>query len=377
MGDVVMSAANLDTSLATRSFERILIVKPSSLGDLIHTLPVLHGLRVRYPDARISWLVADSFASFIENHPDLNDVIRFDRKLYGMVGRGLKPSVAFVEFVRSLRNEDFDLAIDVQGLFRSGFLTMATGAPVRVGYSSAREMASIFYTHRVCDDQAEMHAADRNYLLGRTLGFAEVAMEFNLAVTAEERHTAARSLSAAGLGADEPFVAVLPGARWETKRWAPGRFAAMIDRVQADHKTRSVLLGAPDEQTVCGSIAEAAVSTPVNLAGRTGLRDVVAILERAAVVVAHDSAPMHMAAAMGRPLVAILGPTNPSRTGPYRMRPAVLQADLPCVPCYLKKLDECGYHHECMGSVEVNDVVNRVGRGLLERSNPAGVHFPH
>lgn len=368
-------SANSDNSLAARSFERILIVKPSSLGDLIHTLPVLHGLRARYPDARISWLVADSFAPLIANHPKLDDVIRFDRKLYALVGRELKPSVAFLDFVRSLRGENFDLTIDVQGLFRSGFLTLATGAPVRIGYTSAREMASMFYTHRVSDDEPDMHAADRYYLLSRTLGFADVAMEFNLAVTADERRAAARLLSSAGLGADEPFVAVLPGARWETKRWAAARFAAMIDRVQVDHGIRSVLLSGSDEQELCGAIAGGAVSPPVNLAGETGLRDMVAVLERAAVVVAHDSAPMHMAAAMGRPLVAILGPTNPLRTGPHGLRSSVLQADLPCVPCYLKRLDECAYHHQCMVSIEVTDVVHHVGRGLLRRSNSAGAPF--
>ena len=368
-------SANSDNSLAARSFERILIVKPSSLGDLIHTLPVLHGLRVRYPDARISWLVADPYAALISDHPELDDVIRFDRKLYAMVGRELKPSVAFIDFVRSLRGENFDLAIDVQGLFRSGFLTMASGAAVRIGYTSAREMASMFYTHRVSDDEPDMHAADRYYLLSRTLGFADVAMEFNLAVTGEERRAATRLLSSAGLGAEEPFVAVFPGARWETKRWAGARFAAMIDRVQTDYGIRSVLLAGGDERTLCESIAEGAVSTPVNLAGETGVRGLVAVLERAAVIVAHDSAPMHIAAAMGRPLVAILGPTNPLRTGPYGMGPSVVQADLPCVPCYLKRLDQCGYHHQCMESVEMTDIADRVGRGLARRSNAAGV-FP-
>ena len=150
-------------------------------------------------------------------------------------------------------------------------------------------------------------------------------------------------------------MAVLPGARWETKRWSAERFAAMIDRVHADQGIRGVLLAGSDEKALCESIAGRAVSPLANLAGQTDVRDVLAILERAAVVVAHDSAPMHMAAALDRPLVAILGPTNPSRTGPYGMRPSVIQADLPCVPCYLKRLDECAYHHECMESVGVAD----------------------
>lgn len=350
--------------LTARTFERILIVKPSSLGDIIHTLPVLHGLRVRYPEAAISWLVATSLAPLIAGNPELDEVISFDRRQYAMIGRKLGPTGRFAEFVGSLRARRFDLVIDLQGLFRSGFLSMATGAPVRIGFAQAREMAWIFYTHRIPAQHCDMHAAERNCLVGGLLGFGPGPMVFDLAVTAAEREAAVAAITHAGIDPAEPFMAVLPGTRWETKRWSASRFAATIDAVMKEHGTKSLLLASPDEGALCREIVLEARSAPANLAGRTGIRELVAILERASVVLAQDSAPMHMAAALGRPLVAILGPTNRHRTGPYQMPDSVVQADLPCVPCYLKRLSQCPYDHRCMCSVEVADVARRVGEGL-------------
>ncbi|MEE9296685.1 MAG: lipopolysaccharide heptosyltransferase II [Phycisphaerae bacterium] len=344
-----------------RDFKRILLVKPSSLGDVIHALPVLHGLRARYPRAIISWLVATPYAPLIEHHPDLNHTIRFDRKRYGRMARGIKPAGEFIKFLRSLRQQRFDLVVDLQGLFRSGFLAWATGAGTRMGFSAAREMAWMFYTHRVPVEDRDMHAVDRNYRIGALLGFDDVPMQFNLGITDDDRTAASGLLRAAGVAWEMPFWTVWPGARWETKRWPPDRFAAAIDMVQDRYGLPAVLMGDPGERSLCRQLASATRSKPAVLAGRTGIREAAAVLERAAVVLTHDSAPMHMAAALGRPLVAILGPTNRNRTGPYGNASAVLQASLSCVPCYLKRLAQCPYDHRCMNDVEVGDVVARVG----------------
>ncbi len=352
--------------LATREFRSVLLVKPSSLGDLIHALPVLRGLRRRYPDASISWLAFEPFAPLIENHPDLDEVIRLDRR--GFQRRGLGASREFVDFARRIRARRFDLVIDLQGLFRSGLITWAAGAAVRIGFAGAREFAWAFYTHHILVEDPDAHAAERNAEVGRMLGFRDVEMEFDLAVTDQERRRAGRLVQELGLGSGERFLAVLPGARWETKRWAPERFVEVIDRMWAEVGLRSVLLGAPDEAEICSAVAAQSGSHPINAAGRTGIRDLVAVLERSAAVLAHDSAPMHVAAALNRPLVAILGPTNRWRTGPYGADGAVLQADLPCVPCYLKRLTQCPYNHECMRSVGVEAVVSRL-RTLLERES--------
>ncbi|NOS99609.1 MAG: lipopolysaccharide heptosyltransferase II [Phycisphaerales bacterium] len=349
-------------ALARREFQNILLIKPSSLGDIIHALPVLHGLRIRYPDAVISWLVAAPFAPLIADHPQLNHIINFDRARFGRMTRSAAAASAFIAFIRDLRDRQFDLVIDLQGLFRSGFLAWITGAEVRIGFAAARECAPLFYTHRVAGtDQRVAHAADRNWTIARALDIGDMPMHFDLAVTDAERHRAADILTSVNIDPTAPFVALLPGARWETKRWSPDRLTAVIDQLWRDHSVPSVLVGAPDERDLCDSVASSThIATP-NLAGRTNLRDLVAILDRAAAVLTHDSGPMHIAAALNRPLVAILGPTNRHRTGPYGRAASVVQADLPCVPCYLKKLSQCPYDHKCMTSVDAADVARRIG----------------
>lgn len=342
------------------SFARILLVKPSSLGDVIHALPVLHGLRQRYPTAHIAWLVSKSLAPLIQNHPELDEVIEFDRRLYRRLGRSWPVTREFLRFVRTLRAKQFDLAVDLQGLFRSGFLSWASRAPTRFGFRAAREWASIFYAHRVETPDPEAHAVDKNYLFASALGFEHVPVTFDLGVTDAERARAAEMLSREGIDADAPFAAVLPGARWETKRWFVDRFAEVIRRLAANHGLRSVLIAAPEEVPRCAEIvgrAAGAAPPPVNLAGRTGLRDMVALLERAAVVVCQDSAPSHVAAALGRPVICIFGPTNPRRTGPYGTKAHVLHADIPCAPCYLRSLRQCPYDHECMRRIDADAVI--------------------
>ncbi len=366
------TTTTLQTTLADRSFQRILMVKPSSLGDIIHALPVLHGLRSRFPDARISWLIAEPFAPMIRRHPQLDDIIIFDRRRFARLYANPGAALEFARFLRSLRCSGFDLAIDLQGLFRSGLLTYATGASVRIGFHNAREGASIFYTHRLRTENDDLHAADKNYLVSRLLGFDHLPMQFDLAVTDEERSAAAKLVTGAGLDPEQPFIAVLPGARWETKRWPPERFATAIDRIFDRCSLPALLLGDSSEAPLCRQVAARAQSGPLNLAGATGIRDAVAILERAALVITHDSAPMHIATALHRPLVAILGPTNPRRTGPYKMSSAVLQADLPCAPCYLKHLAQCPYDHRCMQTVEVDDVVSAAVDAFQQAGGTAG-----
>ena len=159
------------SELSGRSFDRMLLVKPSSLGDIVHALPVLHGLRTRYPRARIDWLAAPPFAPLLTGHPDLNDVVLFDRMRYGRMGTSPRAAKEFLDFVHGLRQRQYGLVIDLQGLFRTGFLSMASGAGVRIGFRNAREGAWLFYTHRIRVDDPDAHAVDRNYSVAKLLGF--------------------------------------------------------------------------------------------------------------------------------------------------------------------------------------------------------------
>ena len=304
---------------------RILIIKPSAIGDVVHALPVLNLLRRRWPGAHVSWLVTPACAGLLERHPQLDEVIRFERREFGRGWRSPRVAADLVRFMRDLGLRRFDLVIDLQGLFRSGWLAWATKAPVRVGPSNAREGAWLFYTHRVSTGAVEQHAIERYLTLAEAVGCERGPVEFHFAVDEGDR-AYVKGLT------PERFAVLMPGANWVTKQWPVERFAGLVGPLRDRFGLECVVAGGPD---VAGLAAR--VPTAVNLAGKTNLRQLVALLERAELVVANDSGPMHIAAALGRPLVTPFGPTNPVRTGPYRRMDSVVRVDIPCSPCYSRR----------------------------------------
>lgn len=355
--------------LSGRDYEKILIIKPSSFGDVIHALPVLNGLRQRFPRAHISWLVSTACAALLEGHPALDEIIRFDRKHYGKIGRSWRATLDFIRFVRQLRTRQFDLVLDLQGLFRSGFLARASGAKTRVGFASARELAWIFYSHRVDVPDRDMHAVDRNYRFAEKLGFADVPITFALPVQPKSHESIERMLMNHGLQPGEPYALIVPGTRWETKRWPAEHFATVASAIRTEHHLAVVLAGAPDEVEVADRVRELAGQWVVNLAGQTSLLEMAALVAGASIVVMNDTGPMHLAVALKKPLVALYGPTNPSRTGPYGRSETVVRLDLPCSPCYLKRLSQCPHDHRCMNQITPQTVAQRVSSVLS-----SGVH---
>jgi heptosyltransferase-1 len=344
---------------------RILIIKPSSLGDVVHALPVLAVLRRSWPAAHIAWLVSSSFAPLLDRHPMLNEVIPFDRAHFGRIWRSPRIFADFWRLVAKIRRRRFELVIDQQGLIRSGLLALLSGARRRVGFATAREGAWLFYSHRVKPAATVEHAVDRNLLLAKALGLQVEEPEFPLALQPSERAAAKDLLTEAAGGQLEAFTAIVPGARWKTKRWPADRLAALIDRLQSHGLPRCVLLGSPNDRAVADEIVRTCRSDVVNLVGRTDLKELTALMDLASCVVCHDSGPMHIAAALAKPMVAIFGPTNPARTGPYSPTASVVTHPVPCAPCYRRT---CPYqHHNCMRRLDVERVFNAVRASQMPR----------
>lgn len=344
-------------SLTQREFHRILLIKPSSLGDVVHALPVAHGLRRRYPRARIDWLVARPFAPLLEDHPDIDRVVLFDRARLGQAWWNPAATGALLGFLRTLRRARYDLVIDLQGLFRSGFFARTTGADVRIGPASPREGAGLFHTHRIVAPDAPAHAVDRNYAVSRLLGFADLPPSFILPERAEPAARARALLAEHGIPVARPCVVWAPAARGEIKQWPAARFSRAIDALSLEISASSLVVGGPSERRRCAEV-RAGCTTPVaDLSGATGLRELVELLRGAALVVAHDSGVTHLAAALDRPLVCICGPTDPRRTGPYRRIGDVVRLPLPCSPCLLRELSACPHSHRCMNDLSVDEVL--------------------
>ncbi|MBC8105160.1 MAG: lipopolysaccharide heptosyltransferase I [Anaerolineae bacterium] len=312
---------------------RILLIKPSALGDIVHALPVLNLLKRRWPDAEISWLIGSSFAGLLDGHPQLHEVIRFDRHRFAQAWWNPRAMVQMLRFIIGLRRRQFDLVIDLQGLLRSGLTAKLARSPIRMGFSNAREMAWMFYTHRV-PAAADQHALDRNLQVAEALGCGRSPVEFVLPVDEADREFVHEMLPA-----DQPYAVLLPGTNWLTKRWPVEYFAALVGPLKQRYNFTSVVAGGSDAAELAPRINGA-----LDLTSRTNLKQLVALLAGAELVIANDSGPMHIAAALGRPLVTMFGPTNPMRTGPWGHDDSVVNVDIQCSPCYSRKCS----HISCM-----------------------------
>jgi lipopolysaccharide heptosyltransferase I len=338
---------NRQSAIGDRQFERILIIKPSAIGDVVHTLPILNLLRTRWPAAHISWLVTPACAGILQGHPQLDAVILFERRRWATWWRRPSRWLELRRFTRDLRERRFDLVLDLQGLFRSGWLARKTRAAVRVGFANARELAWAFYTHRVPIHTPEQHAIDRYLALARFIG-CDGPVQYVLA-HGQQDHAQVEALCPTRLG---KYAVLAPGTNWPTKRWPIERFAALPAILKDRFGLETVVVvGAPSEVELAAKIPGA-----VNLAGRTSLRQLCALIERAAVVISNDSGPMHIAAALRRPLVAMFGPTNPTRTGPHDRPDAVLRLDIPCSPCYSRRCP----HQSCLRWLGIEPVVRAI-----------------
>jgi heptosyltransferase-1 len=334
-------------------YRRILIIKPSSLGDVVHALPTLAVLRQTFPHAHIAWLVKRQWAGLLERAEGLDAVWPVESGVTG-----------WLSAIPRLRAAGFDLAVDLQGLLRSGALARLAGCPTRIGFANAREGSPFFYTHRVSVPATEMHAVDRYLLVAAACGATvQRAPEFRLRPLPADRQEIAVLLSRHGLPAREPWIGVSVSARWPTKRWPPEFFATTADRLQEKGLGRVVLIGGPDDRAAAQAVKGLMRTAPVDLAGATTPALLPALLESAALLLTNDSGPMHVAAAMGTPVVALFGPTSPTRTGPYGNGHHVLRSGIPCSPCYSRTCRNT-VELECLRTISPDRVIEAVRQYL-------------
>ena len=305
---------------------RILILKPSSLGDVIHALPAVHQIRQRYPQAHLAWLVNTAFISLLKHCPIIDEIIPFPRHEYRRL-----PGL-----IRRLRRGRYDVVVDLQGLLRSGLLAALAGAPRRIGLSDARECAGFFHNEIIAVPR--IHAVDRYLRAAVHLGGAAGPVEFPLGLAPGKQ--------------SEGYLAIHASARWPTKLWGDDKFAELIRQLPQE---RIILTGSAAEAERIGRLAQGGR----NLAGQTDLFELAEWYRRCAVVVTNDSGPMHLAAAVGTPVVAIFGPTDPALTGPYGKGHTILRAALPCAPCFNGRCTNPD-SMACMKAISVAEVLAAV-----------------
>lgn len=297
---------------------RILLIRPSALGDVCKSVPALASLRRAYPDAAIDWLVQDTFADAVRFHPALTDVVAFPRAELSAELRSWR-TARLRAWAGELRARKYDLVVDVQGLARSGLVAWATGAPRRVGFVDARELGWLGLTERHAVP-AGLHSVDRMMELIRLAG-VEPVMRMGL-----HAPPAAIQEVRADARLTDGYVLVAPTSRWPGKRWPADRFAALaaelLRRIGA-----VVVVGTASERPQCRELIELADRDPrvVDRIGGTSVGQLMALVKGASLVVANDSAALHMGVGFDRPLVALYGPTDVRAVGPYRREADVIQ----------------------------------------------------
>ena len=351
--------------LARVTASRVCVVKPSALGDVVQAMALLPALRKRFPGAEISWVIASGLRGLVEPHPLVDRAIPFDRRGGWREWRQL---------LTELRAARFDVVFDLQGLARTGLMTAATGAPVRIGLESARE-GSHLAVHRLIPDTGRvMPAHVRYWRVAEELGCGELRRSAPIAVAAADAAFARRAVPNAG----RMRIALVPGARWETKRWPASKFARLAVKAYRACGATPAIVGAPDEVGLCREVERlirrfAPACEVVNLAGRTTLRQLAACLARCRLAVSNDTGPMHLAAAVGVPVVGIFTCTDPVRSGPPGGRHEFVVTGVPCAGSYAKTCPIAGAGRcACLEDVQVAAVWSATVRclkknGLLAR----------
>ncbi len=310
---------------------KIALIKLSSLGDVVHALPVAATLKARLPEARLTWIVERRETIVLAGHPALDAVVPVDtrgwRRARG-IGGFAQAAGAVAAVASQLRQARFDVAIDLQGLLKSGVLTAATRAPVRLGFAArrCREPLSAIFTNRRVEPPAGRHVVDQYLALLGPLGVRDHVVEFRLPSdpAAEERIDG--FFTAAGLKPRDRVVVLNPGAGRPDKQWPPEAFGALARRLADDGSARLLVVWGPGEGGAARAIVERAGPGRAVLAPPTDIPELIALLRRASVVVAADTGPLHLAAALGISCVGLYGPTRAARNGPYGAGHRTLQA---------------------------------------------------
>jgi len=313
------------------------------MGDIIHTLPVLATLRKHYPKAEISWIVKNKFSDLLTGNPDLTEIISFDNN-------------SFLQLINILRKRDFDVALDLQGLFRSGILAYFSKASHRIGFSriNSRELSYIFYNHRVTPPQKAVHVVDKNLSLLEPLGISEYIYDFKIPISAKDLKFAKDFFALRKLVPKKDKIIMLnPGAGWSTKRWAPEKFIRLADKLTkySNANTKVIMSWGPQEKDLIENIKNSG-NNRIAIMPQSTIKQLAAIIRSCDLFVGSDTGPTHLAAALEVPVVGLYGPSDPKRNGPYGTKNIIIQKDIPCASCWKRECDKI----DCMKNISVDEV---------------------
>lgn len=337
--------------------ENILVVKLSAIGDVIHALPVSYAIKEQYPKAHLTWVVEQAAYAILADNPCIDELILFEKAKFRSIGGFLRE---IGPFRRRLRTRRYDASLDLQGLFKSAAIAWNAGAKLRIGTANMREGAHLV-SRPVRGAHAEGHIVERYLDVARALGCRVGEVRFPVSVSDRDRMAADTLLAREGVQEGRPFVAFAVGANWPNKRWPVEHFAALADRLYHAHYVPVLVGGGRLDATLAEDILRASEIPPVNLVGRTNLKQLAHVFTRAALVLGGDTGPVHLAAGLRVPTVMLMGPTDANRNGPYGQLQNAIEVDRPCRGCWKRA---CPKGLDCLAAISVDAVAAKIGAVL-------------
>lgn len=355
---------------------KILIVKLSAIGDVIHTLPAVNAIRAHFPHAHIHWLVETAAADLVLGHRAVDRVLVSHRKRWVRQLKGPHRRQAWAEIRRfwtDLRQTRYDMIIDFQGLLKSALMVTLARGDRKIGFDRGmqhQEMSYLFYNRPVPPVDMEVHALTRGLRLLEAIGIPTGPVTYDVPVSDDDHRRVRSLLAAGGVPGHRPIVAINPVALWETKLWKNHGFAALADRLAQELAVDVVFTGGPGDRAVIRRIGRRMTTSCVDLSGRTTLPMLAALYKRANLLVTTDTGPMHLAAAVDTPVVALFGPTAPWRTGPFGDGHRVIRTAPACSPCFKRQCDE--HRCRCMTDIRVEMVFSCIRELMIAQNGGRG-----
>ena len=340
---------------------RIALIQPSRIGDIVFSLPTLSGLRQIYPEARISWLVDERCKELVEDHPDLDEIIVIPFKA---IEKALKEKKwpwiwrSLSQLKKDLRKRSFDLSLDLHGLAKSALLVYMAGARHKIGSSNTTGMKELsgFFSKEIHPGPGDLHTVERNLAVVRYLGGSGDHPDFKFKIASSHQEEIDVLLDRAGYEKGAPLIVVHPGAGWLSRRWPVERFAELITKLKKEFSAYPVIIGGAEggskEEQLFQRLFSLIQVPVINLVQQLSLKQLIALLDKAHLFVGNEAGPMHLATALNKPAVVIIGPTRPELTGPFGSRARIIRKEVACSPCRERNCPDL----KCMKAIEVSHV---------------------
>lgn len=352
--------------IETHQIRRVLLIKLTSLGDVVHALPVASSLKESFPFLKLHWVVEDRCASLLENHPLLDSVVIYPRRELQVSisnrrwGQVLK---LLLDLRRSLRGLHIDLSIDLQGLAKSGLMSLMAWAPHRIGCFGLKELS--YLISKSLPEGEDLHAVDRNLKVAAFLGAEIKPPKFVIGIKEDEKTWAKEFLKSHGVPEGVGLIGLQVGASFPQKCWPIPKMVALSEQIAKIPHIQIVLLGDRKDRERLTPYFSQLSPKVINTVGQLSLRQLMALINQCRLLIGADTGPLHLAVGLGLPVVALCGADDPKWTGPYGDAHRIHYKKMPCSPCNKKPI--CQGRYDCMEAIEVGEVLDSV-RAMLGSS---------